>query len=49
MVFNKNVNSNTGAEILALCGTIQPQQYEKHMGIPTFIGRARKRAFFEIK
>lgn len=49
MVFSKNVNSSTRVEILALWGLVQSQQYEKYLGLLPFIGKATKRAFFEIK
>lgn len=49
MVFRKNVEGSTQAEILALLDSVQPQKYENYLRLTSFIRKVKKRAFFEIK
>lgn len=49
MIFSKNFLKSLKEEIMAIWGSNQSQQYEKYLGLPFSIGKARKRAFFEIK
>lgn len=49
MVFSRNIKEDTEAEILALWGSRDTQQYEKYLFIPLIIGISKKMAFSNIK
>lgn len=42
MVFSKNVNNRQQEEIMAFWGVQNFHQYEKYLGLPLVIGRAKK-------
>lgn len=49
MVFNKNSLKAFKQEIVTLWQNGRCQQYEKYLGLPSFVGKAKYRAFSEIK
>lgn len=49
MIFSKNTPSHTRIEEMALWSNEILQQYEKYLGLPSIIGKAKRNAFLKIK
>ncbi|XP_042974690.1 uncharacterized protein LOC122306323 [Carya illinoinensis] len=49
MIFSTNVNSQLQQEIMASWGIQQAHKYDKYLGLPSVVGRSKKRAFASIK
>ncbi|KAF5454504.1 hypothetical protein F2P56_024162 [Juglans regia] len=49
LVFSSNVQQSTKEDLLNFWGVEQSQEYEKYLGLPSFVGRSKTRAFSEIK
>jgi hypothetical protein len=49
LFFSQNASPNVKPTILNIFGTSPTTQFEKYLGLPPFIGRSKKQAFFEIK
>ena len=47
--FSHNTNSSRCEDILNLFGATPTTQFEKYLGLPPIIGRAKKKAFNAIK
>ncbi|XP_042973001.1 uncharacterized protein LOC122304803 [Carya illinoinensis] len=49
MTFSSNVPTNMRESIMAMWGGSMVQQYEKYLGLPPIVGKAKSVAFAEIK
>jgi hypothetical protein len=49
LFFSHNTNSSRREDILNLFGATPTIQFEKYLGLPPIIGRAKKKAFNAIK
>lgn len=49
MTFNKNVSNELQKVIMGLWGVTTVRQSEKYLGLLTFVGKSRRRAFGETK
>lgn len=49
MVFSKNSPNLVRSEVMALWSHGAIRQYEKYIRLPPMVGKAKKKAFFEIK
>lgn len=49
MVLSNNVKGEVQAEIESIWRCTTSQQYDKYLGLPSIIGRSRKKAIMEIK
>lgn len=48
-VFSKNVGEVDKDTIAMIWGCGSTQKYEKYLGLPSIVGRSRRRAFLDIK
>ena len=49
LFFNKVTSQNTQESIINLLGVPEIKQYEKYLGLPSFVGREKKASFAFIK
>ena len=49
LFFSSNTAPNIQDDIKALIGVTVATQYETYLGLPTFIGRAKKQSFMYIR
>ena len=49
LFFNKVTSQNTQESIINLLGVPEIKQYEKYLGLPSFVGRGKKASFAFIK
>ena len=49
LFFNKVTSQNTQESIINLLGVPEIKQYEKYLGLPSFVGRGKKPSFAFIK
>lgn len=49
MMFSKNITPATQTEIMAIWTNDTLKQYEKYLGLPPIVGRAKRKALLNIK
>ena len=49
LFFGKNVHQGIQYAIISLLGVSEVKQYEKYLGLPSFVGRRKKASFQYIK